>query len=197
MTQSKRPLLIGGLVALLLAVSGWAFGATTASSQPLPFPDGEVSTERLGGETRFETSVEISEYQFPNGSDTVFLARADEFPDALSAAPLTGGPVLLVPQCDELPTVISDEISRLAPTEVIALGGEDAVCDQVLQDAAVAANAGDGTETESEPVPTETETAPQPTETETGLPIPIPTTTDQPTPSESPSPSETPTDPTP
>lgn len=195
MTQSKRPLLIGGLVALLLAVAGWTFGATTASSQPLPFPGGEVNTERLGGETRFETSVAISEYQFPNGSENVFLARADAFPDALSAASVTGGPVLLVPQCDELPTVIADEITRLAPTNVIALGGEDAVCEQVLEDAATAARAADGTESETEPVPTETETDPQPTETETGLPVPLPTTTDQPTPSESPSPSETPTDP--
>lgn len=107
---------------------------------PPPRPAGyEVPALRLAGPGRIETAVEISRYQFPDGARDVYLARADAFPDALAAGALTKGPVLLVPQCGGLPQVLRDELERLQPFGVIALGGESAVCDQVLQDARDAA----------------------------------------------------------
>ncbi|HUG85648.1 MAG TPA: cell wall-binding repeat-containing protein, partial [Euzebya sp.] len=135
-------------------------------------------TDRLGGQTRFETSVSISQESFPDGADDVFLARADIFPDALSAGSLTTGPILLVEQCGDIPQVVLDEVERLEPGRVVALGGEDAVCGQVLEDAAEAA-AGPS----EEPTPTES-----PTEECTELPV----VGECPDPSESPTPTENP-----
>ncbi len=100
-------------------------------------PSGEVG--RIAGPSRIDTSVEISQFQFPAGSRDVYLSRADEFADSISSGSLTSGPVLLVPQCGAVPGVVLDEVARLAPDNVYALGGTAAVCDQVLTDVAAAA----------------------------------------------------------
>ncbi len=100
-----------------------------------PPPGPARTTNRLSGSDRFSTSVAISRFQYTNGAETVFLARSDAFADALSGGSLQGGPILLVPACGDVPSVILDEIRRLNPTSVVALGGESAVCQQVLDDA--------------------------------------------------------------
>lgn len=58
---------------------------------------------RLSGETRYETSAEIADYELASGlgfsMDSVFLATGSNFPDALAAGPLAGrslSPLLLV-----------------------------------------------------------------------------------------------------
>jgi putative cell wall-binding protein len=66
----------------------------------------------------------------------VYLARADGTADALAGAGLAAGPVLLVPPCGSLPGAVRQEITRLAPDRVLALGGPDAVCDALLAEAA-------------------------------------------------------------
>lgn len=86
--------------------------------------------------TRYGTAVAISERAYPNGAERVFLATGERFPDALAAGALTGGPVLLVPSCGALPNIVAEEIERLAPGRVLALGGESAVCQPMLADAA-------------------------------------------------------------
>lgn len=93
---------------------------------------------RLAGQDRFATAVAISQAAFPSGAAVVYLARADESPDALAAGSLRDGPILLVPSCGELPPVVAAEIRRLAPAQAIALGGPAAVCDAVLAAAAAA-----------------------------------------------------------
>lgn len=110
---------------------------------------GGVPIDRLAGATRFQTAVAISEEGFPvdDGGGfgpigvlgTVLLARADAFPDALSAGSLELGPILLVPSCGEVPPEVLDEVRRLAPSRVLALGGPSAVCDQVRTAVATAA----------------------------------------------------------
>jgi hypothetical protein len=108
---------------------------------PDPGPDPQPTrrqTSRLSGGNRFETSAAISQSQFPDGARVAYLARADAFADALAGGVLTDGPILLVPQCGELPAVIAAEIRRLNPGRVTALGGTGAVCDALL---AAAANA--------------------------------------------------------
>lgn len=92
--------------------------------------------ERLAGSSRIETAVAISQHQFPSTATTAYLARADEFADAVAAGVLTDGPILLVPSCGELPEAVRAEIARLDPQRVVALGGEAAVCDALLQEAA-------------------------------------------------------------
>ena len=103
---------------------------------PSPPSPGMRETSRLAGADRFATAVAISQAQFPNGADIVYLARADAFPDALAGGTLTNGPILLVHQCDTVPQVVMNEITRLNPRSVVALGGSAAVCDAVLSQAA-------------------------------------------------------------
>lgn len=98
-----------------------------------------IVTDRIAGETRFETSVAISQYEFPGGASEVYLANAEGFADAVAAGSLKKGPVLLVPADGEVPQVVLDEIARLHPRKVVALGGVFAVSDDVLEQAAEAA----------------------------------------------------------
>ena len=58
---------------------------------------GPVTGARVFGEDRFGTSVAISRYEFRGGAPEVYLARADNFADAVAAGSLKRGPVLLVP----------------------------------------------------------------------------------------------------
>ena len=103
----------------------------------------DAPTTRLAGESRFDTAVEISIAQFPDGADTVYLGRAfDPLVDALAGGALTDGPILLVPACGDIPVAVTDEIDRLDPDDVIALGGPGAICDQVLADAATGRSPG-------------------------------------------------------
>lgn len=94
---------------------------------------------RLGGATRIETAVQISEQRFPGDAEAVYLANATSFVDALPGAPLAfDGPILLVP-ATTLPTVVGDEIARLQPDHVVVLGGTAAVSNTVLNAALAAA----------------------------------------------------------
>jgi hypothetical protein len=95
--------------------------------------EGTVATARLSGARRIDTAVAISEYAYPNGAAEVFLARADVFADALTAGTITSGPVLLVHRCGPIPESVRAEVARLDPDVVYALGGENAVCDDVLR----------------------------------------------------------------
>lgn len=97
---------------------------------------GGREAERLAGESRFATAAAVARFQFFDGAQTVYLARADAFPDALAAGTLTDGPVLLVPSCGDLPPVVADTVRALDPDAVVALGGQGAVCEAMLRHAA-------------------------------------------------------------
>jgi putative cell wall-binding protein len=119
--------LAAGLMLAMTAALVLGGAPTSSAQEELP---------RLAGPSRIDTAVAISQYAFPGGADRAFLARADVFADALAAGALTGGPVLLVPQCGSVPRSVADEIERLDPAEVLALGGGAAVCDDLLAAAA-------------------------------------------------------------
>lgn len=123
-----------------------ALGGTAAVAQEtLEAAAGGRPTLRLGGATRLETAVEVSRHQYGDGEDgpeRVLLARADVFADALSAGALDTGPLLLVPSCGPLPAAVAGELERLAPQMVIALGGTAAICDDLLDEAGLAAARG-------------------------------------------------------
>ncbi len=95
-----------------------------------------ASTGRVGGSDRYATSAAISRRAFPKGAEVVYLARGDEFADAVAGGMLTDGPILLVRPCGAVPSAVKREISRLAPRQVIALGGVGAVCEKTLRAAA-------------------------------------------------------------
>jgi len=75
-----------------------------------------TSPVRAAGSDRIGTAVAVSQLDFPSGgASAVVLARSDDFPDALVAAPLaatTNAPLLFV-QGASLPTVTRGEISRV------------------------------------------------------------------------------------
>ncbi len=98
----------------------------------LPAP----SVKRLGGADRFATARAISQDAFADGgADTVVLARADDFADALAGAPLAvarDGPLLLTTG-DRLHEPTAAEIDRVLGDdgEVVLLGGTSALSEQV------------------------------------------------------------------
>jgi hypothetical protein len=104
---------------------------------PFTVSVGERSADRIGGADRYATAAMIAMEAYPDGADTVYLARSDTFPDALAAKSLTDGPILLVPTCGDLPQATADAIADLDPDEIVALGGSDAIC-APLVDAATA-----------------------------------------------------------
>ncbi|HUH08328.1 MAG TPA: cell wall-binding repeat-containing protein [Egibacteraceae bacterium] len=88
----------------------------------------DASVHGLSGPTRIHTAVEASRAAF-DAADTVFLARADAFADALVGAVLAaaeGGPILLT-EPEELPTAVADELERLNTDRVVLLGGPRAL----------------------------------------------------------------------
>lgn len=98
--------------------------------------DGVVlSMKRLQGSDRYATAVEISQDSHPgSGVPVVYIASGVEFADALAAAPASahrGGPMLLVAR-DSVPEVTLAELGRLAPQEIIIVGGEGAVGASVM-----------------------------------------------------------------
>ncbi|WP_404430611.1 cell wall-binding repeat-containing protein [Microbacterium lacus] len=102
-------------------------------------PTGSVT--RIAGDDRFETAVRISQAYFSDeGPTRVYLASGVAFPDALAGAAIAaqlGAPVLLsLPT--SLPAVTLTELQRLAPDEVVILGGTAAVSDAVAAQAGAA-----------------------------------------------------------
>ena len=99
----------------------------TSSTQPIA--SSTIPSERTSGIDRFATAAAISEHSFPDGASTVFVAIASDFPDALAAGPAAAhnrSPVLLTSR-DALPQVTADELRRLAPQQVVLVGGQLAI----------------------------------------------------------------------
>ncbi len=88
---------------------------------------------RLAGADRYETAVAVSAFAFAPGVPMAFVATGRDFPDALAGAAAgahLGAPVLLVPG-DAIPTVVADELTRLAPAAIRVLGGTSVVAEEV------------------------------------------------------------------
>ena len=84
---------------------------------------------RLSGVDRYATAAAISAANFAPGVPAVYIATGENFPDALSGAPVAGmknSPLLLVPG-DSIPAEVAAELTRLNPGKVVILGGDDVV----------------------------------------------------------------------
>jgi acyl-homoserine lactone acylase PvdQ/putative cell wall-binding protein len=95
-------------------------------------------TGRVSGASRTLTSAAVSRQAFPEGAETVVVASAGDFPDALAGTPLAGvleAPVLLTPR-DRLAGEITREVRRLGARTAVVLGGPEAVSEAVLGDLA-------------------------------------------------------------
>lgn len=105
-----------------------AVGVVAVAVLIAPASAAPVEPERVAGDTRIATAVEASQQGWQQ-ADTVVLATAGDFPDALAATALAvdvGGPLLLTAS-DRLPSAVASEIERLGAQRVIVLGGDDAV----------------------------------------------------------------------
>ncbi len=116
------------LLVFALVVSSFAgfIGVGTASAA------GD-QLQRIAGADRFETAAKIAEAKYPSGSNTVIVARSDDFADGLAASVLAGAlnvPVLLT-KSNELPTATADAITKLGAKKVIVLGSEAAISAEV------------------------------------------------------------------
>ena len=86
---------IGGAALLAVAI---LLGAWVVSAPGAAYASPTYSA--LRGIDRYETALAVSRHAFTPGVGAVVLATGEDFPDALSAAPLAaayGGPVLLTP----------------------------------------------------------------------------------------------------
>ncbi len=95
---------------------------------------GPAKVDRISGDDRYVTAVEISKAGFAGTAPVVYLATGTNYPDALSAAPAAtkkGGPLLLT-MPKSLPGPVAAEIKRLKPQKVIVVGGTGAVSNQVV-----------------------------------------------------------------
>ncbi|CAA7602909.1 exo-alpha-sialidase [Acididesulfobacillus acetoxydans] len=110
-----------GMVLLGLLAFVWLGWARVVSASP--------TANRLEGADRYGTAVAISQTGWPNGAMTAVLATGENFPDALSAAPLArkfNAPILLTEQ-NELNANTAAELSRLHVKKVFIIGGVGAV----------------------------------------------------------------------
>ena len=100
-----------------------------------PDPQPELTLDRIAGSGRVETAVAVSGSAFPDGTGTVVLARADDFADALTGAPLAASfdAPLLLTGVDALPAATGDEITRLGAGNAVLLGGTGAISESVAE----------------------------------------------------------------
>lgn len=131
--------------------ASWLFSvAAKATDDPgLPIPDTTPETkpdggiagpltggdgERISGPGRAGTAAALAQRFFKPGLPVVYVARDDDFPDALTATPLAvrdGAPILLV-STGALPRETALALRYLAPGRIVVLGGPAAVGPDVL-----------------------------------------------------------------
>ena len=100
---------------------------TVTTADVVAMPEDPI-VERDAGASRIETAVRVSQRAFADGAESVVIATASTFPDALAAAPLAGdidGPVLLV--ADRLDPLVTAELARLSATRAVIVGGSEVV----------------------------------------------------------------------
>jgi stage II sporulation protein D len=90
---------------------------------------------RIEGESRYDTSVEISRRAF-SSAECVVLVNGTAFADALTAATLAGsvpgGAPVLLTGADSLNAGAKQEIERLGASKVYVVGGQNVVANGVL-----------------------------------------------------------------
>lgn len=93
-----------------------------------------MSDHRIYGQSRFETAVAISQIGWKSSAtDSVVLANAYDFPDALAGTPfayLKDAPILLTDK-DAIDSATMNEIIRLKAKNIYILGGTGAISENV------------------------------------------------------------------
>ncbi len=133
----------GTYTVIFKRIAGWYRPASVSGLTVNPNATTEITgnynqapgINRIAGDNRFHTAVQISVIGWPDGAGTVVLARGDDYADALAGSVLAyslDAPVLLT-RTDTLVTATRDEILRLGASRVILLGGPTALSETVEQ----------------------------------------------------------------
>jgi len=91
------------------------------------------ATDLISGSNRYDTAATVVDEAF-SAADTVFIVTGEKYPDALAAGAAAGigkSPVLLT-QRTGLPSGVRSQLSRLAPAEIVVVGGSAAVAENVF-----------------------------------------------------------------
>lgn len=125
---------IKGLIATLSIIGLLCTPVMTAHA------DESLNVERVWGQDRYETAAKVAD-KFVNTeasstaqwttakTDTVILCNGENYPDALSAAPLVrvyNAPILLTTS-DSLPSITQAELNKLNIKHVVIIGGTGVV----------------------------------------------------------------------
>lgn len=126
-------------IASLGASEVWIVGGVAAVTQDAAdeLTGAGYAVHRIAGINRYETAVAVlraMEGMSPGIAWRVYLARGDDFPDALAVAPLAvaGPSPILLTAPTSLPATVADALDEFAVQEVWAAGGIGAVSDGVL-----------------------------------------------------------------
>jgi putative cell wall-binding protein/peptidoglycan hydrolase-like protein with peptidoglycan-binding domain len=93
----------------------------------------EPAYEKIAGADRYQTAIQISQRGYSPGVEAVVVATGENYPDALSAAPLAaayGGPVLLT-RSAVLDEATRAEIARLQPGKIYVVGLQASVVAEI------------------------------------------------------------------
>lgn len=121
MVRARSYLLVG----LVVLGSIHATGRVTAAS-----------TERLGGNDRYETAAAVARKVKDEGraGSTVLLTTGDNYPDAVMAGGWPGNAVIVLTRATSLPTASRSLLQQSWVTKVYAIGGASAISDALLDE---------------------------------------------------------------
>lgn len=136
--EDMAPFRAGGLGRFTATFTGLAARMDLGEGSVAPTPVGRDTV--LDADDAVATAIALSQLAVPAGpTDVVLLARDDVFADALASGLLQGAwdAPLLLTGSDALDPRVVAELDRLDPTQVVVLGREAAISDDVV-DALVA-----------------------------------------------------------
>lgn len=93
-----------------------------------------VETKRLSGNDRYDTAVQIAKCGW-SSADTAIIVSGENFPDALSAAPLAkkfNAPILLASQ-NNISNNTLNELKQLGVKQIYIIGGSGALSSKVVK----------------------------------------------------------------
>ena len=85
--------------------------------------------QRISGQNRVQTAIEVSKKMFKEGTNKVVLANQDNYSDVLTAAPFAkaNNASLLYVSSNSISKEVMSEIARLKAKEITIIGGEKSV----------------------------------------------------------------------
>lgn len=126
MRRTSRTVLLALVLALAVATVGVAQEEGGGGTEE------EVLDLTISPTGATDMSVRLAQFVDGDPVDRVVLASEASFADAMGSALLQqGGPLLLVPPTLPLPGQVATELERLAPAEVVLLGGPAAIGEDV------------------------------------------------------------------